>query len=350
MNRFFEETLIIPEDLFIKDEKASIKLDDLYSYFKKSYREIFPEDPYLSKSEVKDYYTKIWGEPFGSSWKIGMRLVDYPEDEDAKNNIEDEQTEKLNLFCELRSINIDELKDKCKKIGIKGFSKLKKDDLVDYILDYLYKLKNDELKSICKQHTISGYSSMKKSKLVSSILSKNSTNEEALEIIKRKKELLEMEEKVIHEKLEQERLEQERLERELLEQEHLEQERLEREHMEQERLERERLEQEQLEQEQLKEKSELDSKIEKKGKKKIPKAVKTHVWNLYIGSHINEHRCLCCKKALIKITDFETGHVISEAEGGTMEISNLRPICSVCNYSMGTMNMIEYVKKYGFYI
>ena len=85
-------------------------------------------------------------------------------------------------------------------------------------------------------------------------------------------------------------------------------------------------------------------------KKKIPKSVKTHIWNLYIGPQINEHRCMCCKKTLIKITDFDTGHVISEADGGSLEISNLRPICSVCNHSMGTMNMIDFVKKYGYYI
>jgi len=85
-------------------------------------------------------------------------------------------------------------------------------------------------------------------------------------------------------------------------------------------------------------------------KQKIPKSVKTHVWELYIGPHINEHRCLCCKKTLIKITNFDVGHVISEANGGTLEIGNLRPICSVCNFSMKTVNMVEFVKKYGYYI
>jgi len=87
-----------------------------------------------------------------------------------------------------------------------------------------------------------------------------------------------------------------------------------------------------------------------KQKQKIPKSVKTHVWELYIGPHINEHRCLCCKKTLIKITNFDVGHVISEAHGGTLEIGNLRPICSVCNFSMKTTNMVEFVKKYGYYI
>ena len=79
-------------------------------------------------------------------------------------------------------------------------------------------------------------------------------------------------------------------------------------------------------------------------------AVKSHIWDHYIGRHINEHRCLCCKKAYIRNTDFVTGHVISEANGGTLEINNLRPICAVCNNGMGKMNMVDYVKKYGYYI
>jgi len=88
----------------------------------------------------------------------------------------------------------------------------------------------------------------------------------------------------------------------------------------------------------------------KYSKKQIPKAVKSHIWDHYIGRHINEHRCLCCKKAYIRNMDFVTGHVISESNGGTLEINNLRPICAVCNHGMGQMNMIDYVKKYGYYI
>ena len=74
------------------------------------------------------------------------------------------------------------------------------------------------------------------------------------------------------------------------------------------------------------------------------------IWNHYIGEDINKHRCLCCKKVLITNRKFEVGHVISVKEGGTDEINNLRPICSPCNHSMGTKNMIEFVKTYGYYI
>ena len=74
------------------------------------------------------------------------------------------------------------------------------------------------------------------------------------------------------------------------------------------------------------------------------------VWNHYIGEDIIKHRCLCCKKVVISNTNFEVGHVVSEKNGGTHEINNLRPICFACNHSMGAENMIDFVVKYGLYI
>jgi len=82
----------------------------------------------------------------------------------------------------------------------------------------------------------------------------------------------------------------------------------------------------------------------------LPASVRDSVWNHYIGEDINKHRCFCCKKVLISIRLFHVGHVISVRDGGTDEINNLRPICSPCNHSMGTTNMIEFVKTYGYYI
>ena len=88
----------------------------------------------------------------------------------------------------------------------------------------------------------------------------------------------------------------------------------------------------------------------KKKKQSIPKNVRMIVWSHYIGEDIIRHRCLCCKKVLISNTNFEVGHVLSEKNGGTHEINNLRPICFACNHSMGTENMIDFVVKYGLYI
>ena len=87
-----------------------------------------------------------------------------------------------------------------------------------------------------------------------------------------------------------------------------------------------------------------------KRKAKIPSKVRADVWNTYQDQNMAIGKCCCCKRATIKQADFEVGHVVAEACGGTMEINNLRPICSVCNKSMGRLNMVEYVKRYGYYI
>lgn len=116
--------------------------------------------------------------------------------------------------------------------------------------------------------------------------------------------------------------------------------------------------QEELERQQAEEEKrlriELEKQKEKEEKKKkkqaIPKNVRNIVWNHYIGEDIIKHRCLCCKKVLITNTNFEVGHVLSEKNGGTHEINNLRPICGSCNHSMGIENMVEFVVKYGLYI
>jgi hypothetical protein len=80
----------------------------------------------------------------------------------------------------------------------------------------------------------------------------------------------------------------------------------------------------------------------------IPKAVKSKVWDLYIGKQNGIGKCQCCKTRDIEALHFECGHIISEAHGGKVKIDNLRPICSQCNRSMGTMNMDEFIHKYGF--
>jgi hypothetical protein len=85
---------------------------------------------------------------------------------------------------------------------------------------------------------------------------------------------------------------------------------------------------------------------DKPSKKPIPKAIKTLVWNLYIGSSIAESTCMCCKQEKITNREFQCGHVLAEANGGDMNISNLRPICNPCNKSMGTQHMGEFVKTF----
>lgn len=80
----------------------------------------------------------------------------------------------------------------------------------------------------------------------------------------------------------------------------------------------------------------------------IPKKLKTDVWDFYIGEELGIALCMCCNKEKIKATHFECGHVISEFNGGTICIENLRPICSQCNRSVGRKNMNEFMRNYSY--
>lgn len=70
------------------------------------------------------------------------------------------------------------------------------------------------------------------------------------------------------------------------------------------------------------------------------------MWNKYIGEDIGKSKCVCCKYTDISQMDFNCGHVISEFNGGKITLDNLKPICSLCNTSMGIKNMDEFIANY----
>lgn len=87
--------------------------------------------------------------------------------------------------------------------------------------------------------------------------------------------------------------------------------------------------------------SSKSSRIEKH-RKALPPQLKQAVWEKYIGQTIHDY-CFVCERAEISFgTNVEYGHVIAVANGGSDSIENLRPICSSCNKSMGTQNMMTY--------
>ncbi len=81
-------------------------------------------------------------------------------------------------------------------------------------------------------------------------------------------------------------------------------------------------------------------------KKTISKTLRRTVWNKHIGEDIGKAKCMCCNMTDISQLNFECGHVVAEAKGGSIDIANLRPICSSCNKSMGTVNMDNFVKSF----
>ena len=78
-----------------------------------------------------------------------------------------------------------------------------------------------------------------------------------------------------------------------------------------------------------------------RAKAKIPKALREEVWRTY-NRRIYESKCnvvWCTNK--ITVFDFEVGHNIPESKGGSLHLTNLRPICSRCNSSMGNYYTID---------
>lgn len=283
-----------------------------------------------------------------------------------------ENEAKNKMETELNKMNIDGLKDKCKELGIVGVSKMKKTEIIQALLSEFSKLaivlkekKLNELKNICKQCGVKGFNNYKKEILVSQILFSyaNSVKFKLDEQYSLQEQLTEpTPEPVVVETTISSNISQSMPisvrsmplipSKSLIEQ--LERQKQEIEMKMKEEIERQQQEQRILAEQEAKRIAEEEKKKEKEDAKKkkqsIPKNVRMIVWNHYIGEDIIKHKCLCCKKVTISNTNFEVGHVLSEKNGGSHEINNLRPICFACNHSMGSENMIDFVVKFGLYI
>ena len=86
--------------------------------------------------------------------------------------------------------------------------------------------------------------------------------------------------------------------------------------------------------------------MKKYKKKKIPKSLRDKCWNNYVGETNAQCQCICCGYNIIKMLQFECGHIVAERNGGSLDLNNLLPICGTCNRSMGTQNMEEYIANY----
>jgi len=81
--------------------------------------------------------------------------------------------------------------------------------------------------------------------------------------------------------------------------------------------------------------------IKKYRKKNIPKAIREQVWLKCMGKKY-ENKCYInwCQN-IISVFDFHVGHDIPESKGGSLNLNNLKPICSRCNQSMGNKFTIK---------
>lgn len=284
------------------------------------------------------------------------------------NSIDSQKHDELRTKTEqnLNNLTNDPLKDKCKELGIKNAFKMKKPELVQSLLSEFMKLihefkdkKVNDLKAICKQYAIKFGAGAKKDDLYWLVLNHCSDNL-VLKLDEIESKVVEESKAVDEPKVEVPKVEVPKVEPKVVEEpklsllEQLEKQRREIETKMQDEIKKQeeeaRLKEEKQRQDEEEENKKREKEDAKKKKQSIPKNVRVIVWNHYVGENIIHHRCLCCKKVLISITNFEVGHVLSEKNGGTHEINNLRPICFSCNHSMGTENMIDFVIKYGLYI
>ena len=83
----------------------------------------------------------------------------------------------------------------------------------------------------------------------------------------------------------------------------------------------------------------------KRKRNAIPKALKNEVWDNCIGREKGVGKCYCCNKE-IDSKHFECGHIIAVSNGGSNTLQNLKPVCSLCNKSMGSKNLEEFKKNY----
>lgn len=88
-----------------------------------------------------------------------------------------------------------------------------------------------------------------------------------------------------------------------------------------------------------------DKQVVKKPRTKIPCSRRISTWNAHIGIDVGRTICMCCQKRQITQHKFTCGHIISDKDGGSIEVSNLRPICFTCNEDMHDENMRDFAKR-----
>lgn len=75
-------------------------------------------------------------------------------------------------------------------------------------------------------------------------------------------------------------------------------------------------------------------------KRRIPPNIRIKVWERFCGKSIYG-KCFVCEEN-IDFQNWDCAHILSEKNGGTTNIFNLRPTCRTCNNSCGTDNLLDF--------
>lgn len=76
-------------------------------------------------------------------------------------------------------------------------------------------------------------------------------------------------------------------------------------------------------------------------KQRISASLRQSVWLAWIGKEYDAKCTIKWCQSRITPFSFEVGHNIPESRGGATTLDNLRPICGICNKSMGNRYTIE---------
>lgn len=81
--------------------------------------------------------------------------------------------------------------------------------------------------------------------------------------------------------------------------------------------------------------------------KEIMNKTRLQVW-LDTNSIRRTSKCFCCGLVDLDMlsSDWQMGHICAKEVGGSMDIHNLKPICSGCNLDMGITDMKEYMSNH----
>jgi 5-methylcytosine-specific restriction endonuclease McrA len=80
-----------------------------------------------------------------------------------------------------------------------------------------------------------------------------------------------------------------------------------------------------------------------KRRKRMCAKKREKVWKDYYGDQFTVD--CSCKQVKIDPFNFEVGHITAKSKGGSDLLDNLIPICTSCNRSMGTQNLVVFYKK-----
>ena len=92
---------------------------------------------------------------------------------------------------------------------------------------------------------------------------------------------------------------------------------------------------------QKKQNQQIKQKPKKYKKKNIPKAIREQCWIQVFGEKFKSKCYIHWCKNDINVFDFHVGHDKPESKGGSLDISNLKPICARCNLCMSNNYSIQ---------